>query len=293
MAAPPALLSAGGRVKRRKRLNRAVEAGWLLAAGLAVVVLGIVTGSVFFRGVKALNLDLFTQTPVTFGETGGGIAHAFVGSLVLVGTGAAMAVPVGVLAAIYVTEFADQRIARGIKLTLDVLNGLPSIVIGIFLFALLVVGRGQNGFIGSISLAIIMLPLISRATQEILTLVPDHLREGSLALGVSKWRTIVGVILPTTLSGILTGTTLAIARAAGETAPLLFTTSLFGNTVSSDPNHALASIPVIIFTYSEAPDRHLNDQAWAAAFVLITFVLVTSLLSRALLARSRSKLERG
>jgi phosphate transport system permease protein len=293
MSAQPGLLSPSGRVRRRKRVNRGVELVWLLAAALAVAVLGIVTISVLLRGIPALNLDLFTKTPATFGESGGGIAHAFVGSLVLVGIAAAMALPVGVLSAIYVSEFADQRIARGIKLTLDVLNGLPSIVIGIFLFALLVVGRGQNGFIGSIALAIIMLPLISRATQEILALVPNQLREGSLALGVSKWRTIVGVILPTTFSGILTGTTLAIARAAGETAPLLFTTSLFGNTVSSDPSHALASIPVTIFTYSEAPDKHLNDQAWAAAFVLITFVLVVSLLSRAALARSRAKLERG
>jgi phosphate transport system permease protein len=293
MAAQPGLLSPSGRVRRRKRVNRGVELVWLLAAALAVAVLGIVTISVLLRGIPALNLDLFTKTPATFGESGGGIAHAFVGSLVLVGIAAAMALPVGVLSAIYVSEFADQRIARGIKLTLDVLNGLPSIVIGIFLFALLVVGRGQNGFIGSIALAIIMLPLISRATQEILALVPNQLREGSLALGVSKWRTIVGVILPTTFSGILTGTTLAIARAAGETAPLLFTTSLFGNTVSVDPSHALASIPVTIFTYSEAPDKHLNDQAWAAAFVLITFVLVVSLLSRAALARSRAKLERG
>jgi phosphate transport system permease protein len=143
------------------------------------------------------------------------------------------------------------------------------------------------------ALAIIMLPLIARSTQEVLALVPNQLREGSLALGVSKWRTIVGVILPTTFSGILTGTTLAIARAAGETAPLLFTSSLFGNSVSWNPGHAVASIPVIIFEYSEAPDPHLNDQAWAAAFVLITFVLITSLASRAALARSRRKLERG
>jgi phosphate transport system permease protein len=293
MAAQQGFLSAGGRVRRRKRVNRAIESIWLLASGVAVAVLAIVTISVLKRGIPALDWDLFTKTPVTFGETGGGIAHAFLGSIVLVGLGAAMALPVGVLAAIYVSEFAEQRVARGIKLTLDVLNGLPSIVIGIFLFALLVVGRGQNGFIGSIALAIIMLPLISRSTQEILALVPNQLREGSLALGVSKWRTIVGVILPTTFSGILTGTTLAIARAAGETAPLLFTTSLFGNSVSSDPSHALASVPVIIFTYSEAPDPHLNDQAWAAAFVLITFVLVTSLLSRAALAHSRGKLERG
>jgi phosphate transport system permease protein len=287
------LLAAGGRVRRRKLVNKMVESVWLIAAGVAVAVLGIVTGSVLVRGIPGLDGDLFTKTPVTFGETGGGIAHAFIGSIVLVGIGVAMALPVGVLAAIYVSEFAEQRVARTIKLALDVLNGLPSIVIGIFLFALLVVGRGQNAFIGACALAIIMLPLISRATQEVLALVPNHLREGSLALGVSKWRTIVGVILPTTLSGILTGTTLAIARAAGETAPLLFTTSLYGNAVSWDANHALASIPVTIFIYSEQPDKHLNDQAWAAAFVLITFVLVTSLLSRALLARSRAKLERG
>jgi phosphate transport system permease protein len=293
MAAQEGLLSAGGRVRRRKRVNRVVEGMWLLAAGLAVAVLGIVTGSVLVRGIPALNLDLFTKTPVTFGETGGGIAHAFVGSLILVGLAGAMALPAGVLSAIYVSEFADHRVARGIKLVLDVLNGLPSIVIGIFLFALLVVGRGQNGFIGALALAIIMLPLISRATQEVLALVPGHLREASLALGVSKWRTIVGVILPTTFSGILTGTTLAIARAAGETAPLLFTSSLFGDWVSGDPSRAVASVPVIIFEYSEAPDPHLNDQAWAAAFVLIAFVLVTSLASRALLARSRRKLERG
>ena len=293
MAAQQGLLSAGGRVRRRKRVNRVVEGTWFFASGAAVAVLAIVTGSVLVRGIPALNLDLFTKTPVTFGETGGGIANAFVGSLILVGLAAAMALPVGVLVAIYVSEFADQRIARGLKLTLDVLNGLPSIVIGVFLYVLLVIGRGQNGFLGAMSLAIIMLPLISRATQEVLALVPDQLRQGSLALGVSKWRTIVGVILPTTFSGILTGSTLAIARAAGETAPLLFTSSLFGNWISADPNQAMASIPVIIFEYSEAPDPHLNDQAWAAAFVLITFVLVTSLVSRALLARSRRKLEGG
>jgi phosphate transport system permease protein len=293
MAARGSALSAGGRVRRRKLVNRAVEAAWLLAAAAAVGLLGIVTASVLVRGIPALDLDLFTKTPATFGESGGGIQHAFVGSLVLVGLAAAMALPAGVLTAVYVSEFAEHRLARGIRLTLDVLNGLPSIVIGIFLFALLVVGRGQNAFIGSLALGIIMLPLIARSTQEVLALVPDHLREASLALGVSKWRTIVGVILPTTFSGILTGTTLAVARAAGETAPLLFTSSLFGNSVSGSVDHALASIPVIIFEYSEAPDPHLNDQAWAAAFVLITFVLVTSLASRALLARSRRKLERA
>ena len=291
MAAGSAL-AAGGRVRRRKRVNRAVEATWLAASILAIAVLATVTLSVLVKAIPGLDLDLFTKTPATFGESGGGIAHAFVGSIVLVSIAAAISVPVGVLIAIYVNEFATHRVARWLKLMLDILNGLPSIIIGIFLFVLLVVGRGQNAFIGAVALSIIMVPIVSRTTMEVLALVPNALREGSLALGMSKWRTIVGIILPTTLSGILTGATLAVARAAGETAPLLFTTSLYGNAVSWDPNHALASLPVTIYIYSEAPDKHLNDQAWAAAFCLIAFVLVASLLSRALLARSARKLQR-
>jgi phosphate transport system permease protein len=285
-------LAAGGRVRRRKRVNRIVEATWLAASILAIAVLATVTLSVLVKAIPGLDLDLFTKTPATFGESGGGIAHAFVGSIVLVSIAAAISVPVGVLIAIYVNEFANHRVARWLKLMLDILNGLPSIIIGIFLFVLLVVGRGQNAFIGAVALSIIMVPIVSRTTMEVLALVPNALREGSFALGMSKWRTIVGVVLPTTLSGILTGATLAVARAAGETAPLLFTTSLYGNAVSWDPNHALASLPVTIYIYSEAPDKHLNDQAWAAAFCLIAFVLVASLLSRALLARSARKLQR-
>jgi phosphate transport system permease protein len=290
-AAQTSTLAASGRVRRRKRINFLVENTWLLASVLAVAVLATVTLSVLIKALPALDLDLFTKTPATFGEPGGGIAHAFVGSIVLVALATAIALPVGVAIAIYVSEFANHRVARWLKLALDILNGLPSIIIGIFLFVLFVVGHKQSALIGALALSIIMVPIISRTTQEVLALVPNSLREASFALGVSKWRTIVGIILPTCLSGILTGTTLGMARAAGETAPLLFTTSLFGNAVSWDPNQALASIPVTIYTYSEAPDKHLNDQAWAAAFVLIMFVLVTSLTSRYLLARSRRKLE--
>ena len=290
-ASQTSTLAASGRVRRRKRINFLVENTWLLASVLAVAVLATVTLSVLIKALPALNLDLFTKTPATFGEPGGGIAHAFVGSIVLVALATAIALPVGVAIAIYVSEFANHRVARWLKLALDILNGLPSIIIGIFLFVLFVVGHKQSALIGALALSIIMVPIISRTTQEVLALVPNSLREASFALGVSKWRTIVGIILPTCLSGILTGTTLGMARAAGETAPLLFTTSLFGNAVSWDPNQALASIPVTIYTYSEAPDKHLNDQAWAAAFVLIMFVLVTSLTSRYLLARSRRTLE--
>jgi len=288
MAAPS--LTATGRARRRKLANRAAEAFSTLAALAAVAVLALVVGSVLLKGIHALSWEFLTATPVTFGETGGGIAQAIVGSALLIVMAAAMAIPVGVLVAIYVTEFAPSAIDRSVRLALDVLNGVPSIVIGIFVFTLLIVGHHQSALAGSVALAVIMLPLVARSTQEVLKLVPGHLREASFALGASRWRTVLGVVLPTAVGGIATGATLAVARAAGETAPLLFTTSVAPTTVSTDVREAVASIPLTIFQYAEAPDPALNEQAWAAAFVLISFVLVLSLGSRAALARSRRKL---
>jgi len=285
-----AALTATGRARRRKAVNRLAIGGAVAAALLAVAVLGVLVVSVFEKGARALDLDFFTHGPAVFGEAGGGIAPALVGSLLLVGLATLGALPTGVLVAIYVSEFASPRVGRPVRVVLDVLNGFPSIVIGIFVFALLVVGHRQSGYAGAFALGVIMLPLVARATMEVLELVPGHLREASLALGVSRWRTVLGVVLPTALGGILTGTTLAIARAAGETAPLLFTSAIAANTVNWDPHQALASIPVTIFTYSESPDPALHEQAWAAAFVLIVFVLVTSLTARFLLDRSRRKL---
>jgi phosphate transport system permease protein len=271
-------------------VNRIAEGFAMLAAFAAIAVLAIVVGSVLKKGAPALNWDFVTKTPVTFGESGGGIAQAIVGSGILVGIAALIAIPVGILVALYVNEFAARPVKRTVRLALDVLNGVPSIVIGIFVFALLVVGHKQSAWAGGIALAIIMLPLVARSTQEVLELVPGHLREASLALGVSRWRTVLSIVLPAALGGIMTGATLAVARAAGETAPLLFTSSIAPNTISTDAREAVASIPVTIFTYAEAPDPALNDQAWAAAFVLIAFVLLLSLGSRAALARSRRKL---
>jgi phosphate transport system permease protein len=288
MAVAP--LHATGRGRRRKTVNRLAEAFSSIAALAAVAVLGIVVGSVFLKGVSALSWDFLTKTPVTFGETGGGIANALVGSALIVLMATLMAVPVGVLVAIYITEFAHSSVRRGVRLALDVLNGVPSIVIGIFIFTFLIVGHHQSAVAGSIALAVIMLPLIARSTQEVLELVPGHLREASFALGVSRWRTVLSVVLPTAVGGIATGATLAVARAAGETAPLLFTTSVVPTTVSTDVTQAMASIPLTIFQYAEAPDPALNNQAWAAAFVLIVFVLFVNLGSRAALARSRRKL---
>ena len=197
------------------------------AALLAVAVLAIVLISVAKKGLPALNLDFFTQNAAPFGESGGGIANAIVGTVIIVLIAAAISLPIGVLLAIFNTEFAPQRLAEAIRLTLNVLAGVPTIVIGVFIFSLVVVGRGQSGFAGALGLSIIMLPLIARATEEVLLLVPSTLREGSMALGASRTRTVLTVILPTAVGGIVTATIVAIARAAGETAPLLFTCSIF------------------------------------------------------------------
>ena len=292
-------LKASGRGRRRLLVNRVAEGSAVLAAVLAIAVLAVVIWSVRSRGIGAINLDFFLKGPSSdfFGGKGG-IAPALAGSLVLVGVATLIALPTGVLTAIFVSEFAPVRASQQIRLWLDVLNGFPSIVIGIFVFALCVkvslpiVGWGhhQSAFAGGFALAIIMLPLVARATMEVLTLVPNELRDASYALGVSKWQTVLRVVLPTAFGGILTGTTLAIARAAGETAPLLFTCVLAGTTVDWDPTHSVNSIPYTIFQYSEAPDPALHQQAWALAFVLIAFVLLTSLTARFLLERSRRKL---
>ena len=284
-------LAPSRRTKRRKLVNLLMQALATVAALAAVAVLAIVIISVAQRGASALNLDFFTKTAATFGQSGGGVANALIGSLVLVAVATAMAVPVGILIALYVSEFASPRVGDLAKLVLDVLNGLPSIIIGIFVFALLVIGSGQAAWKGSFALVIIMLPLVARATQEVLALVPTALREGALALGASRWRTVLGIVLPTSLGGILTGTVLAVARAAGETAPLLFTTSIAANAVTWDPRQPVLSIPIDIFSLSESPDPADHARAWALGFVLISFILVVSLTARLLLIRYRKKLE--
>jgi len=289
---PDFTLRPSGGLRRRRIVNKVMESLGTAAALLAVGVLFLVIASVAVRAAPALSWDFFTKPPALFGLPGGGISSAIVGSLLIVGLATAIALPVGVLIAIYLTEFAPPRVAQPIQLVLDVLNGLPTIVTGIFVYGLLVIGHQQSGYAGSVALSIVMLPLVARAAQETLLLVPSALREASLALGVSRWRSVVGVILPTTFGGIITGAVLAVARAAGETAPLLFTTSIFNPAVSTDVTKAMPNIPVLIFTYSEQPDKALHEQAWGAALVLMVFVLVASLAAKALLARSRRKLGR-
>jgi phosphate transport system permease protein len=205
-----------------------------------------------------------------------------------------MALPIGILVAIYVSEFAPVAVRRSVGLTLDVLNGIPAIVIGIFVFGLFVVGHGDSGLAGSFALAVMMLPLVARASIEVLALVPDPLREASHGLGVPRWRTTLGIVLPQAIGGIVTGAVLAVARVAGETAPLLLVSSVgVSNGTDWNPTHALQSVPVAIFELSDQPLESQHQQAWAAAFVLLMFILLTSLTARWLANRSRRKLLRA
>ena len=284
-------LRATGRVRRRKLLNRVMEGIGTAAALIAVGVLALVIASVAVKAAPALTWHLFTQPPSLFGGQGG-ISSAIVGSALILGMATGMAVPVGVLAAIFLVEFAPRWLSAPIQLVLDMLNGMPTIITGIFVYGLLVIGHLQSAYAGAFALAVVMLPLVARATQEVLLLVPSALREASLALGVSRWRTVAGVILPSAVGGVLTGTVIAIARVAGETAPLLFTCSIFGPQLSTDITKPLPNLPVLIFQYSEQPDPSLHQQAWAASLILMAFVLVASIAARALLARTRRKLER-
>ena len=290
-----ALQRPNDRLRRRRAVNRGMELLAWLAGAVGVGILGVVVWSVAKRGASELNLDLLTKTPVPFaiGNVKQGLANAFAGSLVIVGLATVMALPVGILVAIYVNEFAPRAVRNGVGLVLDVLNGIPAIVIAIFVFGLLVVSHGQSGYAGAFALAVIMLPLVARATIEVLSLVPSSLREASLGLGVPRWRTTLGIVLPQTVGGIVTGAVLAVARVAGETAPLLFTSSLVGNGISWNPAHALQSVPVAIYELSESPDPADHARAWAAALVLLLFILFASLTARWLATRSRRKISRA
>jgi phosphate transport system permease protein len=277
---------------RRRAVNRLVEGLATTAALIAVAILGVVVYEVARRGAPALNLDLLTKDPVPFaiGHVQQGVANAVAGSLVLVGLATIMALPVGILVALYLNEFAPMPVRTGVGLILDVLNGVPAIVVGIFVFVLVVVAHGQSAWAGSFALAILMLPLVARSTMEVLALVPTSLREASLALGVARWRTTLSIVLPQSIGGIVTGTVLAVARIAGETAPLLFTSSLVGTKTSWGPSHPLQSIPVAIFELSESPDPADHARAWAIGLVLLLFILVASLTARWLATRSRSRI---
>jgi phosphate transport system permease protein len=276
---------------RRRKLTEKTFAGLAVASAvIAVGILGLVLGTVIHKGLSQVSLDFFTRARPLFGQTGG-IADALVGSALIVGMAMVMAVPMSILVAIFMSEYAGPRVSVALRIVLDVLNGVPAIVVGIFVFGLLVVGRGQSAIFGAFSLAVLMLPMVARATQEVLEIVPRSLREASLALGVTRWRTTVSIVLPTAIGGILTGVVIAVARVAGETAPLLFTSSIAANQISTDVTHALPTLPVSIFVFSESPDPNEQAMGWAAALVLILFVLVLNIVAKLVAGRQRRKHE--
>jgi len=284
------LLVTGPRDRRRKLLNRAMEAVATLASLLAVAVLALVVGSVVVKGSGAINLDFLTHDPVPFGQTGGGIANSIVGTAILVALASVIAIPIGLMIGVYSAEFARPRVASWVRFALDILNGVPTVVTGIFIFGLLVVGHPQSGWAGSIALAIVMLPIVARSAQEVLALVPRSLHEAALALGLRRWRIVLRIVLPTAAGGLVTGAVLGVARVAGETAPLLFTSSVFSNLVTTSPSQALPNIPVTIFTLSESASPTDHQRAWGAALVLIFLVFVLSVLARTFHERSRRRL---
>lgn len=259
---------------------------------LALIPLAFVLFYVVSRGIGALNLDFFTNMPAPVGETGGGMANAIVGTLIVVGIGAVFAIPIGVISGIYASEYAGTRLASSVRFAADTLNGVPSIVIGVFVYGIAVLPfRSFSAFAGGLALGIMMIPLIMRTTEELLLLVPSSLREGALALGATRARAVFTVVVPAALPGIVTGILLALARIAGETAPLLFT-ALNSSFWSTNPTQPIATLTVQVFTYANAPYDDWHRQAWAGALVLVTMVFLSSLLARVATARME-KLQRG
>jgi phosphate transport system permease protein len=268
------------RTTRRKALSSAFVAFCALSVLLALVPLALVLFFVVSQGIQAVNLDFFTKMPRPVGETGGGMANAIVGTLLLAGLGSLIAVPVGVLSGVYMSEYAGTRIASSIRFAADTLNGVPSIVIGVFVYGIAVLPFKQySAAAGGLALGVMMIPIIARTTEELLLLVPGTKREGALALGATRARAVFTVVVPAALPGIVTGIMLALARIAGETAPLLFT-ALNNRFFSTSLRQPISSLTVQVYNYAGSPYADWHRQAWAGALVLVAIVLLCSLLAR-------------
>ena len=259
-----------------------------LCALIAVSVLFFILGYLVYHGGRDVNWDFFTKLPAPVGEPGGGMANAIVGSGKLLLLAAMFGVPIGLIGGVYLAEFGGRFVPFVVRYTADLLNGVPSIVIGIFAYALAVMPVHHFSTIaGGFALGVMMIPIVLRSTEEFLRAVPRSMREGAMALGASKWRTITSVVLPAASRGILTAALLALARVAGETAPLLFTA--FGNRFWSPGwSQPIASLPVMIFTYAVGPYEDWHQQAWAAGLVLLGLVLLTNIVVRTVLSRGAS-----
>jgi len=273
---------------RRRVINRIVITACYLAATLVVLPLGFILWHLIAKGWRGLNWQFFVGMPKPVGEAGGGMANAIVGTLLVVGCGALLAVPIGIAAGIYLAEHGRSRFASLVRYITDVLSGVPSIVVGVVAYGLVVIPMGRfSGIAGSVALGILMLPTIIRSTEEMVLLVPQSFRHGALALGAPRWKVMKQVVLPAARSGIVTASMLAVARAAGETAPLLFT-ALGNRFWSLRMDAPIATLPVFIFDYARAPYDDWNRQAWTGALVLVLLVTLISGLLRLTVRRVRS-----
>jgi phosphate transport system permease protein len=267
--------------ERRRRVVSATMTGLAtLSVLVALVPLALVLFFVVSQGIAAVNLEFFTALPKPVGEAGGGMANAMIGTLMLCGLGALFAIPIGVMSGIYVAEYPGSPGAATVRFAADTLNGVPSIVIGVFVYAIAVLPvKHFSALAGGIALGVMMIPIITRTTEELMRLVPSSLREGALALGATRGRAVMTVVLPAALPGIITGIVLALARIAGETAPLLFTAfnNRFWSTSLGEP---IGSLTVQVYTYAIAPYDDWHRQAWAGALVLVVMILACSVLAR-------------
>ena len=262
-----------------------------LAVVLAVLPLLLILGTLIAKGAGSLNLAFFTNVPVPAGETGGGVLHAIIGTLMIVGVACLIGLPLGIGAGIYCAEYPASRLTFATRFVSDVLNGTPSIVVGVFAWTWIVASQKHfSALAGSVALAILMVPMVTRTTEEMIKLVPHSLREAALALGYSRWRTSLSVVVRTTLPGIVTGSLLAVARVAGETAPLLFT-ALGSQYLSFNLDQPMAALPLVVFNYAIGPYEEWHQLAWATALVLILVVLVLSAAAR--LATRRKFVQNG
>ena len=264
----------------RRFKSRVMTAAVAACVVLAVLPLILILGTLITRGASSLSLDFFTKLPVPAGESGGGVLNAIVGTLLMVGTASLIGVPVGIAAGIHAAEYPASRLTWAVRFVADVLNGTPSIVIGVFAWTWIVASQKHfSGFAGAAALAILMVPMVMRTTEEMIKLVPHSLREAALALGYSRWRTTLQVVLMTGLPGIVTGTLLAVARVAGETAPLLFT-ALGSQYLVTRLREPMSALPLTVFSYATGPYEEWHRYAWAAALVLILLVFVLNIVAR-------------
>ena len=284
------MLNSSQNISLYRRLTNGLAIGLISGAALIVTVpLFLILGTVIYRGLPELNWAFLTQIPKPVGEIGGGMANAIGGSIALLAFASLIGVPLGVGAGIFLAEYGRNKWGNIVRFTADVLNGVPSIVIGMTVYALVVVVQKHFSLLaGSVALGIMMIPTISRTTEEVLLLVPQSIREAALGLGIPRWRTIISVVLRTASSGIVTSIMLAFARIAGETAPLMFTA--FGNSYwSKSLNQPTAALPLQIFTYAVMPYDQAHRQAWTGALVLITMIMLTVILFRFISSRGAIK----